>query len=251
MSERVGRLLRYRRGEPADNMALDEAILESVDLGGAPTLRFYGWSEPTLSLGYFQKRADRLSHSESQALACVRRGTGGGAIVHDRELTFSLAIPVSDRQAGGRESLYRDAHAAVAEVLRQLGVDAVPYRLTAESPRSRSQPFLCFQRRTSEDLIVAGYKVLGSAQRKRRRAVLQHGSLLLQSSRAAPQLPGVRELSGLALSPDQVADPLAESCRRILGLDQWKEGSITTGERDRAEALRSQRYGNPDWLSRR
>src|SRR5688500_20216584 len=75
------------------NMAVDEALLESAALENRCTLRFYRWSEPTLSLGYFQRYEDRRQHAASLSCACVRRASGGGAILHDHELTYSLAVP--------------------------------------------------------------------------------------------------------------------------------------------------------------
>lgn len=251
MSERVGRLLTFRRGEPAENMALDESILRSVDGGGLPTLRFYGWSEPTLSLGYFQRVGDRIGHRESAALPCVRRSTGGGAIVHDRELTFSITVPQQDRRPGARGTLYQRTHAAVAETLLRFGVPAVPFRSAGAESSVPGQPFLCFQRRTAEDLVVAGYKVLGSAQRTSRRAVLQHGSLLIGCSRAAPQLPGIRELAGSSATANRLAEALAEAFANVLGIDRWSEQGITDLERIQADTLRRDRYGHADWLNRR
>src|SRR4051812_39572627 len=85
---------------PADgawNMALDEALLHAAESDGTATLRFYGWREPTLSLGYFQKHVDRALHSASENCTLVRRTSGGGAILHDRELTYSIALPKSHR----------------------------------------------------------------------------------------------------------------------------------------------------------
>ena len=250
MSERAGRLLTFRRGSPVENMALDESILRSVDNGGRATLRFYGWSEPTLSLGYFQRLGDRSLHPDSESLPCVRRATGGGAIIHDCELTFSVVFPQADRRPGARDTLYRETHAAVAEALMQFGVSAVPHRETG-AENVVGQPFLCFQRRTAEALIVAGYKVLGSAQRTRRHAVLQHGSLLVVCSRFAPQLPGIRELSGSRVTPTDLAEVLTDAFGRVLGIGSWNESVVTDLERTRANGLHQQRYCNPDWLNRR
>src|SRR5689334_21696416 len=75
------------------NMAIDDALLESAAEAGVATLRLYQWSEPTLSLGYFQAAAERKTHQPSLTCALVRRASGGGAILHDRELTYSLALP--------------------------------------------------------------------------------------------------------------------------------------------------------------
>src|SRR5687767_13677741 len=78
------------------NMAVDEALLASAAAGVA-TLRFYTWSQPTLSLGYFQHAHQRDAHAASRSCPLVRRASGGGAILHDRELTYSLAVPLRQR----------------------------------------------------------------------------------------------------------------------------------------------------------
>jgi lipoate-protein ligase A len=88
------------------NMAVDEALLRSAAQRGTATLRFYQWSEPTLSLGYFQAADDRQQHFASLACPLVRRASGGGAIVHDRELTYSLAMPLSNTRTAQATRLY-------------------------------------------------------------------------------------------------------------------------------------------------
>ena len=160
---RVGRLISLAAFGAAENMAIDQAILNSVSRTGVPVLRFYQWAEPTLSLGYFQGVAARAAHGHSDSICCVRRTTGGGAIVHDRELTYSVSIPVPASSAGPRSVLYQQTHAAITEALAVWGVHAVPFSHTGLEPRSedKNSQFLCFQRRTAEDLIVSGYKVLG------------------------------------------------------------------------------------------
>ena len=103
-------------------MAVDEALLLDAAENGIATLRFYEWSEPTLSLGYFQRYDDRYSHAASRDCAIVRRQTGGGAILHDRELTYSLTLPASHRNRapvgatlhGGPRSVHRRAAAPAA-----------------------------------------------------------------------------------------------------------------------------------------
>ena len=228
MSEPLGRVLPYAEFDAASNMAVDQAILESVDAGGPTTLRLYGWSAPSLSLGYFQSAAQRHRHAASQSIDWVRRATGGGAIVHDCELTYSFAVPIRDRRLGAREDLYHQSHLAIAQLLSQFGVRAQFYRELAERAEQYSEPFLCFQRRTAEDLIVSGYKVLGSAQRRSRYALLQHGSLLLRASRAAPELPGVGDLTSCQLSVEHWSELIPEALLSTLGLRQWVAGELQT-----------------------
>src|SRR5262245_57717493 len=89
------RLLSDPPAPGAWNMAVDEVLLTAAAASGQATLRFYTWNEPTLSLGYFQAAADRQQHAASLACTLVRRASGGGAILHDRELTYSVALPLA------------------------------------------------------------------------------------------------------------------------------------------------------------
>jgi lipoate-protein ligase A len=196
------------------NMAADEAMLDAADQSAMATLRFYHWQEPTLSLGYFQRFAQRADHSASQETAVVRRLSGGGALVHDHELTYSIALPASHPLTQNQKSLYIFVHQALIRALHDHGI---PARMHREQPSPRDQhgppgstspsghpantPFLCFQRHCPGDVLMADsygqpVKILGSAQRRRRGALLQHGSLLLAASLSAPELPGLYELTG-------------------------------------------------------
>ena len=177
------------------NMAVDEALLEQAAAGGTATLRFYRWSEPTLSLGYFQTYQSREGHRPSRDCPIVRRASGGGALVHDRELTYSFTAPISDRAAADVEQLYYAFHETMVSTLDSFGIEAALVT-TAAAVKPTKEPFLCFQRRTAGDLLVGGAKVLGSAQRRRKSAVLQHGGLLISKSASAPELDGISELAG-------------------------------------------------------
>ncbi|QDT02700.1 Octanoyltransferase LipM [Rubripirellula lacrimiformis] len=275
MSLDEGRLIDLAAGDAAENMSLDQAMLESVDQGGPPTLRLYRWRKPTLSLGYFQRYADRKQHSESSQCVCVRRGSGGGAILHDSELTYSLAWPIDPRQTGANTRLYRLTHDAIARAIAEFGLRAVPHSVagrndissglaaSAESGQAdrddnparsvaekRPDPFLCFQRRTADDLIVSGYKVLGSAQRKGKRAVLQHGSLLVRASPFAPELPGIWDLGGATDSVQQIAACVASNLSQTLQI-AWNKAPFSRAEVVAAQKIAQDRYDNPDWLARR
>ena len=98
-------------------MSIDQAILETTVETGEITLRFYRWNTATLSLGYFQKLADREQHSDSKDCPIVRRSSGGGAIVHDDELTYSLCVPTSGAIAKANADLYDTVHHAIRKSL--------------------------------------------------------------------------------------------------------------------------------------
>jgi lipoate-protein ligase A len=127
----------------------------------------------------------------------VRRSSGGGAILHDRELTYSLAVPRSYSGARHADDLYRAIHGSLIEALADLGVNAALFEnASGTSAKLPAEPFLCFKRRSPGDVLIRNTKIAGSAQRRRRGAVLEHGSLLLAKSNFAPELMGLAELTG-------------------------------------------------------
>jgi lipoate-protein ligase A len=231
------------------NMAVDEVLLESAAENGRCSLRFYRWSEPTLSLGYFQRAAQRAAHAASRDCPMVRRQTGGGAILHDQELTYSLAMPVAHPLAEDPVRLYSTAHEALVSVLARFGVQATLCIEPAELAAA-DQPFLCFERRSPGDVLLGKSKICGSAQRRRRGAILQHGSLLLERSRQAPELPGIKELSGqtpeVALLIEILRQELA--CRLRLALDSQ---AFSPAESAEAQELAQEKYRVADWNCRR
>lgn len=169
------RLLPDAEGDPAWNMALDEAILESHRLGlTPPTLRFYSWQPAALSLGYAQPLEDvNLSACERAGLAVVRRSTGGRAVLHQGEFTY--AIVASEGFPPSVAGTYRKITEVLARALTTLGVPAAiaPGKLTRAGSAS------CFQAATQADLVALGRKLVGSAQTRREGAFLQHGSLMV------------------------------------------------------------------------
>jgi lipoate-protein ligase A len=172
---------------PADgptNMARDEALLQCVGKGqSAPALRFYRWSPATISLGYFQKYDDYCAlPPPAGQLAVVRRQTGGGAILHDRELTYSLTLPLDHPllQGTNANSLYERVHRSVRKLIDRFDVPVQPGPADGRC-KSHGGPFFCFEQHSSFDLLINGKKLLGSAQRRTHQAVLQHGSLILTS----------------------------------------------------------------------
>lgn len=167
------------------NMEVDRQILDSVDTGLAgPTLRFYRWQEPTISLGYFQKQEELNSLDEQlRAMPVVRRMTGGGAILHDKELTYSLTVPLHGKEPVN--DLYRLVHDIIIGLLRKKGIPAA-YRGVSDCTNSHRGPFFCFARSHCLDIVTPDGKLLGSAQRRARHAVLQHGSLILEKHPLQP-----------------------------------------------------------------
>jgi lipoate-protein ligase A len=230
------------------NMAVDQALLEWAAGQGGCCWRFYGWDQPTLSLGYFQKYEDRLEHAPSRGCPAVRRLTGGGAVVHDAELTYSLVVPGNHPLAVRRNLLYETIHASLIRVLANWGVAAT---LCEGSPsREQPQPLLCFRRRAPGDVLVGPIKIAGSAQRRRRSAVLQHGTLLLRRSAAAPELAALEDLAGKAIPADHLVDAWLHELSGRLAV-RWCSQTLTQGPRQRATALMEGRYASAAWTENR
>lgn len=237
------------------NMARDHALLDFVDADPSrAVLRTYAWTEPTLSLGYFQ-RVEQLRENPIWAgLARVRRPSGGGAIWHRNELTYALVVPRTHPLAGRPSDLYRAVHAAFVTLLRDQGHDA--HRrgrddLDSASPQPLPRPFLCFHDHDPEDVLVGPHKVVGSAQRRRPSAVLQHGSLLLAPAPQTPDLPGLNtEQRALTTIHDQFCNLVATRLPSALGLDPI-ESAPAARLLAQADTLARTLYRLDAWTARR
>ncbi len=249
MAEERCRLIIDTPRSGALNMALDEILLDAASVGGAATVRFYGWTPATLSLGYFQAHSERDSHSESHPIPLVRRATGGGAIVHDRELTYSIAIPRGHRLAARPRELYDAAHGSLVECLGEMGIEA---RLCeAASPASEGQePFLCFQRRAVGDVLCGEHKVGGSAQRRWGDAVLQHGSILVERSPFATVLPGLADLASENIKVADLRDEWTSKLIAALGFVA-DEAMWSADELQRGQQRVETRYALKAWNLRK
>ncbi len=211
------RLVRSGHLPGAMNMAIDEAILRSVANGDAPpTLRFYGWDPPAVSVGYFQnasKEVDRAA-CESVGVDVVRRPTGGRAVLHDVEVTYSLVAPEENPviPKGITES-YRAISEGMVHGFVQIGLDAKMvslrkrrlsqsgrsepseaegdensadahqssrYQVTIDAPDRQNASAACFDAPSWYEVTVDGKKIVGSAQMRRMGVLLQHGSIPLE-----------------------------------------------------------------------
>jgi lipoyl(octanoyl) transferase len=260
---RPWRLLVTEPCDGATNMAIDEAVWRGrqVDLS-PPTIRFFAWAPPTVSLGYGQPLDRHVSVDACRALGVglVRRPTGGSAIYHDgpeRELTYSV-IATGDDLGGITDLLetYQWIARALARGLRTLGAAAeiVPVA-TSDGPA----PAFCFARTGRYEIEVDGKKIVGSAQRRQGACFLQHGSVML-----GVDLPRVRDLF------PTTADPLAtmttleattgrrpswDECAAALGEAFAAEhsivlapGGLSADEVSDVERLVTERYATDEWL---
>lgn len=233
------RLLPYCVQVGAANMAADEALLESASECGIASLRFYGWSEPTVTLGYFQPAAGVWAIPGDRPW--VRRSTGGDAIVHHHELTYAFALP-DRKEWRSSEPWTCRFHHLIRDVLFEQGIKS---RAVLCGEEKRLGEVLCFLNQTAGDLLIEGSKVVGSAQRKRKGALLQHGSILLERSEFAPMLPGINDFAGrTAFTPESLAVRLSTKF-------QTERGEWSPYELERIDAIRAEKYANPEWNRKR
>lgn len=186
MEKETWKFIDSGNGSASFNMALDEALLEWNSKGKIPpVIRFYGWEPATLSVGYFQKVEKEINMDavKEHGLGFVRRPTGGRAVLHEHELTYSVIVPESHpRMPKTVTEAYRVISEGILKGFHQLGFEAyfaVPKteeeRESLKSPRSA----VCFDAPSWYELVVEGRKVAGSAQTRQKGVILQHGSILL------------------------------------------------------------------------
>jgi lipoate-protein ligase A len=240
------RFLPFHIAPGAWNMAADDALLQTAAAGTA-SFRLYGWSQPTLSLGYFQSSAASRAYANLGDLAWVRRPSGGEALVHHLEATYTLALPPGAPWQKSGESWLRRMHTILAEALGALGVTV---KMCGDHEEQKRGEVLCFLHHTPGDLRIGDAKVVGSAQRKQRGALMQHGSILFAASPWTPHLPGIRELAGVTLSAQTLGAAVAEQLAKQTGwqlvVSEW-----TPTERERIDELVAGKYSQPVWNSKR
>lgn len=259
-------------GRPAENMARDVAVAWGVGEGLAPpTLRVYCWDPPALSLGYAQRpeAAVDLAACARQGLAVVRRPTGGRAVLHEGDVTYAVAVSRRGAWAGLSVAATCSAiHEAVAAGLRRLGVpaDVAGPRTVREGARGA----LCFAAVSSHEITAGGRKLVGSAQRRFRHAILQHGSIPLTVDRErlaslARRGPGdgagglgramvsLAEILGRTPAADEVAAALAAGLEETFGIVLHDAGYHPAEQRlaDQLERAAAGAPGAPPWAGHR
>jgi len=243
------------------NMAVDEAIAEMALRGRVPpTLRFYGWAVPSVSLGCFQKTEDiDTGYCEDRGIPIVRRPTGGRAILHGREVTYSFAsskaLPCF---SGGLLDTYGHLSRAFCTALKSLGLD-VEIKNRREKGRILTGSALCFQSVSYGELSVNSRKVIGSAQKRWKEGFLQQGSiqmviepeLLVRVFRNVDAGKISSTMTGLtehlpALSPDELKDSIVRAFEEIFVVRLLPMG-LTEEEKALALQLQRQKYQSPEW----
>jgi lipoate-protein ligase A len=259
----MGEMWRLIRGtgRPAENMARDAAMAWAVGEGLVPpTLRLYRWEPAAVSLGYAQRRdvSVDLAACARAGLAVVRRPTGGRAVLHGKDLTYAVAVPRRGTWAEGNlAACCRRIHEAVAAGLSRLGarVEIAGPRPPLGEAQGESGP-LCFAAVSSHEITVGGRKLVGSAQRRLGRAILQHGSIPVAAERGrlAALVPGdpargvqrleetmvsLAEVLGEPPDPEAVAAAVAEGFAAAFDI-RYTEGSWDPAEEALAARLEAE-----------
>ncbi len=245
------RLLDTGACHPYYNMALDEALLQLS--GETPLLRFYGWDPPALSLGYFQNASGfDLEELRARGFVLLRRPTGGGAICHWGEFTFSVITGPRHGLALGStiEERYERVHGAVIGALQNLGVRSQLRGGELASPFSGSEDKFCFNRIIGCDIVAGGKKLAGSAQKKTPQGFLQHGSVPLLQNPMTPQASWVNELSREEVTYEVFARALADAFEESLGVSLLPSRP-TEDEESAARRLVKEKYSTDSWNFKR
>jgi lipoate-protein ligase A len=265
------RLLQTGLTDGTTNMAIDEAILWAVAEGESlPTLRFYGWEPPCLSIGYSQSMEGEVDVDRCREVGVdfVRRPTGGRAILHADELTYSVVAPQAEpRVAGGVVESYRRLSMGLVAGLRALSLAVAQ----VEAANNKGESAACFDAPSSYEIAVGGKKLVGSAQVRKKRVVLQHGSLPLEGDIACIfdflKVPSEerrealkQELRAGATSLElalghsapfeEVARHLAAGFTQALNL-RLIPGQLSEYELALAEKLRREKYTTREWNFRK
>ena len=235
------------------NMAIDEAMFTLCAANCIPpTLRLYEWEPPAISVGYFQSPLNPpLVRGGVGRIDIVRRLTGGGAILHDKELTFCLVTILKDSIIPEDVSAsYNTICGAVINGLQSLGIDtrirgngnaAVPRAgAKADLPQQKSsplvpQPFFCFARPSKYDIIFEGKKLVGSAQRRKHGIFLHHGSILMDEQNLDGSI-SINSIAGRKVGLEELSRNIARGFEEELPVD-LVPGELTEEELELSQQL--------------
>ncbi len=233
------------------NMAVDSALLASLDRGlsDTPTLRLYGWEEPTLTTGYAQSHDDlNLEYIEQNGIPVIRRPTGGRALLHDDEVTYSVTIPAASSRYGSLRDIYTFISATLKKTLADVGV-SVDADACETGFRGAGS---CFATKTKYEIIADGRKVTGSAQRRLKNAAMQHGFISLSNDvernlacvrwespmeieKTKKRMGGINDFTETPISAKTLEKALIRAFESLYDITFIK-GNLTGEERDMARS---------------
>ncbi|MGA2280399.1 MAG: hypothetical protein ABSG80_08870 [Verrucomicrobiota bacterium] len=230
-------LLQSSPGPAAFNMALDEALLEGMSRLGRPVLRFYGWTEPAATFGYFQKYADVERATHLRPL--IRRPTGGGIVPHDADWTYSFTFPPGHAWHSLKaEESYRRVHEWIQSAFTKLNVTTeLALRSQKSAIRNPQSAMGCFVGHEKFDLLWHGRKIAGAAQRRNKLGLLIQGSV---QSRCI----------GIAIARTDWQMAMGDVGRVEFGAE-WSDFAPDGTLRERVEFLAKQKYSQPAFIGKR
>ncbi|MBN2516648.1 MAG: lipoate--protein ligase family protein [Deltaproteobacteria bacterium] len=263
------RYLSFRYYDAFENMAIDEAIVrESQRTNFSPTLRFYSWEKPAVSLGYFQNVEDEVNikFCQDMGIPIVRRPTGGKAVLHEGDLTYSVVAREDNPLfPAGLLGTYQIISRCIATGLAKLGIraDMLKEGRQAGAPELDA---LCFSIPSQYELLVKGKKICGSAQMRTKGVFLQHGSLLMdfdphssclaisknngptsrEEEKLKQHVTSIHENMSRKTDHIEVCRALASGFEESLGI-RLIEGSLTPGEEKTTELLLQHKYSKGKW----
>lgn len=253
-------------------MAVDETLLEAVGRDGTPpTLRLFAWEPPCLSLGYAQSvQVVDEGRLRSNGWDLVRRSTGGGAILHTDELTYSVIGPADEpRLRGDIITSYQRLSTAILLALKNLGLPAESQPLMKSTQDTPPDP-VCFEIPSHYEITVGRKKLVGSAQARKKNAVLQHGTLPLHGDltritqvlvypdeatranaahRLLSRATTVESVLGKIVPWKEAANAFANAFRHSLDIDLFQE-ELSQQEQVRVEELIGEKFGKEEWTQR-
>jgi len=266
------RLLITPPASGAWNMALDESILEHISRGESiPTLRLYAWEPACLSLGHAQPFADvDINRLQARGWEVVRRITGGRAILHTDELTYSVIAPNDEPVIAGTVlQAYNRIAQALLLAVKNMELPVEINNGVAQNDILRNNP-ICFEVPSTYEITVDGKKLIGSAQARKKEGVLQHGSLPLTgklaricealvfesesarveaSKRLLARAATVESALGRAPSWETAAQAFIHAFEAQLGINV-KRGELSESESKRTDELVKEKYDHPSWTER-
>lgn len=263
---------------PYYNMALDEALLEWHSKGEIPpTIRFYGWNPPTLSIGYFQKAEKEINFDKVKELGLgfVRRPTGGRGVLHDEELTYSVIV--SEEYPNMPKTVteaYRVISEGLLEGFRSLGLEAyfaIPRSEEEKNSLKNPRSSVCFDAPSWYELVVEGRKIAGSAQTRQKGVILQHGSILLEidedklfsvfnypNDRVKERMQrafrskavAINAIAGRKIPIEEAKEAFYKGFASALGID-LEPYTLSEEEEAYVEELARTKYGSDEWNFKR
>ncbi|PFI65119.1 octanoyltransferase [Priestia megaterium] len=263
---------------PYYNMALDEALLEWHSKGEIPpTIRFYGWNPPTLSIGYFQKAEKEINFDKVKELGLgfVRRPTGGRGVLHDEELTYSVIV--SEEYPNMPKTVteaYRVISEGLLEGFRSLGLEAyfaIPRSEEEKNSLKNPRSSVCFDAPSWYELVVEGRKIAGSAQTRQKGVILQHGSILLEidedklfsvfnypNDRVKERMQrafrskavAINAIAGRKISIEEAKEAFYKGFASALDID-LEPYTLSEEEETYVEELARTKYGSDEWNFKR